>query len=227
MKPKKLNLLERIGLSVLSVFGLVKLANAGDIKIINNSPNVAGSSMNIKNIEGATEGYDASFDFDYNPSGTSKLRIYSFNPNCLPYTDKLSIDSRGINSVTPFHNELYCNDNGVDAQNFIKFKIQDNTHLEWKTIFAERYGLDDINDVNNVKNVWDVKIVNNTYLQLPDLVDQSQGVYDNILRKDYNHADLNRDGKVDFKDYAIFANNWKRIDYGCKRKQPKCFRRLC
>ena len=85
----------------------------------------------------------------------------------------------------------------------------DNSNIEWKNIF-----LGGANDSDNI--VADVKylIVNGsggigTY-NLPTLTGNPARVYDKRKIMPKNHADLNRDRKVNLSDYAIFADNFGR-----------------
>lgn len=169
--------------------------------------------MYTKHIEGSLEGLDGS-DAIYNGGNPNTLHIYSNNPLCNP--NKLMLDARGPNSTTIFNIELYNKDFVSSADNFLRFNIKNNSNFEWKNIF-----LGDANDSNDI--IADVKYIissdGRTYadgtpygdFQLPNLVNVSAGtIYDKRKIKFFNHADLNRDKKVNFQDFAIFANNWQR-----------------
>jgi|SRR3989338_2595986 len=184
-------------------------AYGGEIKIYNSDGvsgnGVGGSIMYNQNIQDANELYDI---YDAPWSGAPQnpepnwLKIYS-----APYTEELQYDCRPINSTTTLNTKLSVVNGPVTCQNKIKFQITDNTNLEWQNIIAERYGLDDINDSNNIKNKWDVKYINGQWIQLAPLVNQS-GIYDQIPIKKFNHVDLNRDRKVNFLDFAVYANEY-------------------
>jgi len=219
--PKKLGLVGRV---ILAIGALVGSVNASNIRIWNfgeGAKNVGGSSVNLKNISDANEAFDV-WDVNWvgqQPNPLEKwLKIHS-----EPYVEELQIDSRPINSTTTIHEKLSVADGlgfpgsaSVPCSNKIKFQIVDNTDLEWKNIIAERYGLDDVNNPSNIKDIWDVKYKDGQYIYLDDITDLTSRVYDNILIKPFNHADLNRDGKVNNLDYNILANNWRRtgIDKG-------------
>lgn len=117
--------------SIIFVGSLVGSANAGEIKIINWSNQVIGSSMYTKHIEGSLEGLDGS-DAIYNGGNPNTLHIYSNNPLCNP--NKLMLDARGPNSTTIFNIELYNKDFVSSADNFLRFNIKNNSNFEWKNI---------------------------------------------------------------------------------------------
>jgi hypothetical protein len=180
-----------------------------------------GSSVNgyekvvIKHIEGATEGDDGNYDARYLES-PNPLQIYSRNYcSGIDY----SMDARPANSTTTYDLHL-LNTGGWGqplpeiADNFLRFEMVYDTNFTWKNIF-----LGDANDSNNI--VADIKhiIYNggiNQYgrhygdFPLPDVVLANRGVYDKRKIFFFNHADLNRDRKVNGLDYAIWANNFGR-----------------
>jgi hypothetical protein len=172
---------------------------------------VGGSNMTIRHISGAEEMYDKT-DFPWSnalPNPEDRwLKIYSD-----PYGVELDGDSRPVNSTTPIHLKLSVVKNPVTSPNKLKFYITDYTNFTWKNIIAEQYGLGDVNEPNDIKASYDVKQSVGQSIWLNELVNQYPDVvYDNWMIRFYNHADLNRDQKVDFKDYAIWAMNYGRTN---------------
>lgn len=182
-----------------------------DVYNIGTADGVGDSRMNIRHISGAEELYDTT-DFPWsrappNPED-SWLKIYSD-----PYGEELDGDSRPSNSTTPVHLKLSVVKNPVTSPNKIKIDIKDYTSFTWKNIIVEQYGLGDVNEPNNIKVSYDIKQCTGQSILLDELVNQSPDVvYDNWMIRFYNHADLNRDQKVDFKDYAIWAMNYGRTE---------------
>lgn len=182
-------------------------AYGGELRVYNRSDVVTYGNSYLKHIEGATESYDNGMDSEWLESPNT-LQIYSYNPNCLPTTDKLSTDARDSNSLTTFNLELYNKGFQGTANNYLRFRIYDNNNFEWKNIFL--CGANDSNDViADVKNL--IAVGGGTFgrYDLPDVQGSQTGVYDKRKIIPKNHADLNRDNKVNFKDYAIYANEWQ------------------
>jgi len=188
-------------------------AKAGNLRVYNKTDSFSnGSSMYIQHIGGATEAYDESFDLPWSNSSNT-LHIYSNNPNSNP--NLLQIDAKDPNSTTTFNTELLNNGFSGTANNYLRFRMCDSNNFEWKNIFL---GDADANDSNNI--VADVKYViisdGRTYLDgtpygdfnLPDVNGTDTGVYDKrkiIIR---NHADLNRDRKVNGLDFVVLGDVW-------------------
>ena len=186
-------------------------AGAGELTVWNwsSKTSAGGDWMTIKHVEGAQEGWDPD-DFPHT-SGPDPLQIYSNNPNHNP--NELRVDARGPNSTSTFHTELY-NNGGFPgfADNHLRFYMFDSNDCKWKNMFLG--GADDSNDI-----VADIKyiIVNGSILggipygdiDLPDVQGSKTGVYDKRKVPIFNHADLNRDRKVNFVDWAIYANAYK------------------
>lgn len=182
-----------------------------------------GSSVNgtekvvIKHVEGATEGDDGNYDASYLES-FNPLHIYSHN-----YCSGIDYrtDARPVNSTTAYNLHLKNTGFSGTADNFLRFLFNDyyQTPIEfsWKNIF-----LGDANDSNDI--VADIKyLINNGGVDpfygfpcgdfsLPDVDGSKTGVYDKRKVFFFNHADLNRDRKVNGKDFAIWANNFGRND---------------
>ena len=180
------------------------MAYAGNLRIDNMSSSVSGSLMNSKHVEGATEGYDNyGIDSEWLNS-PYQLQIYSNNPNSNP--SLLAKDARGPNSTTAHNIELYNNGFQGTADNSLEFSFKkgDTTNFEWKNIFFNINGnkLDIKYSINTGKGVG--------IYNLLDLEGTQTGVYNTGDLEFFNHADLNRDKRVDGLDYNILANNWGR-----------------
>jgi len=126
--------------------------------------------------------------------------------------------------MSPFHMKVTIQDDRQtkspvsSENNFYHFAIEDHSGLDLIYIIAERYGTDDVNDSNNIKESYDYEKASVTeffpgfpgWIQTSDFNDVNEGeIIDNWVFKEYNNADLNRDGKVNFLDFAIFASRWK------------------
>jgi hypothetical protein len=126
------------------------------------------------------------------------------------------VDSRGPDSTTTY--DLHLKNTGFSgtADNMLRFVMKDDSNFTWKNIF-----LGDANDSNDI--VADIKYVinhGNVYpppynshygdFPLPDVDGSNVGVYDKRKVFFFNHADLNRDRKVNGLDFAIFAENFGR-----------------
>jgi hypothetical protein len=181
-------------------------ARGGSVAVTNNSIAKAGSSCYTKHLQGATESYDNGKDSSYFDGDPNPLHIYINNPNSNP--NLLSKDAKGLTSITPYDIKLKANQFISYADNFLDIKVNDANGLEHRSVIA--YDITkDINDLNNIHEI--PKNGNTVTIPLPDLVNQSAGVYANWIvempRK--VEGDLNEDGICDFKDYAILANEWK------------------
>ncbi len=205
--------------SIFSGYGKIMMAvliisllliYAGNVKglrldVYNISDSVSGDRMKIVHIDGATEGHDNNYDSSY-LDGPWPLHIYSNNH----YTGlDYSTDARPANSTTTYNLDL-TNTGGFSGtvNNMLRFKIVVDTNFTWKNIF-----LGDANDSNNI--VADIKYVINNEggdFPLPDVDGSKTGVYDKRKVFFYNHADLNRDRKVNGLDFAIWAGNFGRSE---------------
>ena len=212
--------LERVLVSgIIGIGSLVGNLDAGRLGVYNRSNDVSWSMMEAKQIYNSLEGRDGE-DVDYNSGNPNVLHIYSINNNCDPNT--LMVDARGENSTTSFNLDLYKNGTSGDADNFLRFRMYDDTNFQWKNLF-----LGDKNNSNNI--IADIKHViasdGRTYssdgtpygdFYIDDIDGTTTGVYDTRTIFIFNHADINRDGKVNLADYAILSQNWGRegIDKG-------------
>ena len=201
--------------SILSGYGkiilavpIISIANAGTINVDNMSNGVWYEHVYISHILGATEG-DDSEDARYLEFSPNPLHIYSHNDNDIDYM----LDARPADSTTTYN--LYLKNIGGfsgTADNFLRFKLLNNTNFESKNIF-----LGDANDSNDIvadiKNIiynGDISPTGKPYgdFPLPDVEGSNVGVYDKRKVFFFNHADFNRDRWVNGLDFAIFARNW-------------------
>jgi len=209
-------------IATLLLAGSINSVANGEIstlRIENYGSSVPGSFMVVYHVEGATNGngdlYDALYpDFNPNP-----LHIYShiYNPEV-----KLKADARDSNHTTNpqdpntlINIELYNKGFQGTTNNSLKFVISKKYHsnFDWKNIFFK---------IN--QNIFDIKhlINNGTFdpffgtnvgkIELGELDGSQTGVYNTANVEFFNHADLNRDRKVNLEDFAVFANNWGRND---------------
>lgn len=211
VKAKKLNLVERV---LLSIGLLVGSANAGNLEVNTYIDNPFTSSQVIISQEnGAKEGYDAKDAPWLEPMNDNVTISYSVISES-PY--KLGEDERPVNSTSDFFIPLDTKGSvgGETATSYINFNITDMNDFVWKNIFAERYGTSDANDVNNVIYTCDVKFNSAEPVTWDDATNlgnvpvETSGIYDQWKIRPFNHADLNRDKKVNLKDYAILANEY-------------------
>lgn len=189
----------------------VGVARGGTIEIKNRGPpDLTAGSVYIQKISGATENYDFGKDFSYLHGPSPTLQIYAVNNNCDP--NKLSTEAKDINSTTDDNLELVNNGFSGFRTNILTPIIRDSNDLEWKNIF--------LGDVNNSENiVTDIKYVVYSSgkfindcpygeITLGTLEGTQTGVYDKRKIMFFNHADLNRDRKVNNLDFAVWSNEF-------------------
>jgi len=185
--------------------------NGKTFAVQNYSSSIRGIEVLIRHRSGATEGNDYNYDALYIPFDPNPLHIYSHNYySGLDY----GIDARGPNSTTTYNLHLKNIGFSGTADNSLRFFDATDLNFNWKNIF-----LGDFNDSNDI--VVDIKYVINCGdidhygrrygdFPLPDVDGSKTGVYDKRKVFFSNHADLNRDRKVNGLDFAIFAQNWGR-----------------
>lgn len=170
----------------------------------------AGSEIFLKYLPGSSEGKDP-LDIELIQK-IAKIEAYFVIPGYL-----LIENSKDPNSTTDSIAKFEKTGSSVYGNEEAVFVILDSNGLEWKNIFVERYGKNgDINEPNDILSIWDVKYKDGTgWFFTGGISDSSPGVYEQFKYKVFNYSDLNRDKKVNFKDYAIFANNFGRTDPNC------------
>jgi len=210
---KILNSVKKVGRKALApVLISMMLAGpvfAGKMRVYNRSDALDDTSMNMRYVEDSNDGYDGEDSTWENSS--NELQIYSNIPD-----HQLKEDSRDPNSTTTFKLDLYKNGTSL-GDNYLRFRMYDINDFEWKNVFLG--GVDDSNDI-----VADIKYVissdGRTYgdgtpygdFDLPDVNSTDVEVYDKRKIKFFNHADLNRDRKVNGLDYTIFSKEWLEND---------------
>jgi len=70
------------------------------------------------------------------------------------------------------------------------------------------YNSGDVNEPNNLLGVYDMKYMDKSNGKIPLII--NNGLSYQLLVKFFNHADLNRDRKVNGLDYAIWAGSFGR-----------------
>ena len=132
---------------------------------------------------------------------------------------KLSKQSKDSKDFSDFYGQLQTT--GIDVGQPAWWKaVIDNSDrtLDNKNVTVKIYDKNaNVNDPNSsTVTTFDpfCESINNPqyygWFQSGSFAPQTQGVYGQIVYDVSNKADLNRDGKVNGRDYAIFANNWQR-----------------
>jgi hypothetical protein len=204
-----------IGTTALIMVGsLVSNASAGSLRIDNLSSSFYGGGFTTaKHIEGATDGWEDLLDSIWPGTGPYSLGVYSAHPEFIYPRDKFKTDARGVNSLSSYNIEL-LNNGGFSglAENHLRFLITDSSNFEWKNIFFN------INEQNeDIKHLIQNGIYNPIFdtnegiISLASLDgDTTIGVYNTGTLQFFNYADLNRDRKVNFADFAVFANQFEK-----------------
>jgi len=194
-------------------------ANRGHLYIINHSSLIPGpgSFMAVYHLDGATNGGSDTFDHLYSEFELYPLNIYSHIYNS---DIKLRVDARDSNYTTnpqdpnTFINiELYNKGFQGTTNNSLEFVISKkyNFNFDWKNIFFKIN--QDIFDIKYLINNGEFDSYYDTNvgkIELGELDGSRTGVYNTGNVEFFNHADLNRDRRVDGKDLEIFAQNWGR-----------------
>jgi len=198
MKGKFGRGLERIlAGGIIFIGSLVGIVNAGNIKVIawNSGTPSSGPVAKLK-----TTGNNV--PYLESPSGT--IGIYFVSGE-----SKLKEKVIGINSTEPqdMYAEIFS---GTPGDEYWAFDILDNTDFEWKNIIGHRYGQSGVNDPDAIpEDTVDIKYLDGTgWYQSGSFSGINNGDYDRWKFELFNNCDLNRDGKVNFPDYAIFAGKW-------------------
>lgn len=204
-------------IAMMFIWGISGNANAGEIQIIADvdpyDPLRAIGAVHLRHISGASEGDDGYDTPDLNPP-SNYTNIFSEIPGWEYMTD-----ARPPESTTRFKIKKETKDVQNPYNEWLQFCIKDHSNLEWKNIFAERYDKDiNIDDPNNQPtHIWDVKKLSGPNAEDWFMAREGSiphpGIYAQLKVIPYNQADLNRDRKVDFIDWAIFARNWQRTGF--------------
>jgi hypothetical protein len=189
------------------------------LRIENYGSSTPGTFMVVYHVEGSTNGYGDLYDALLPPYNPNPLLIYShiYNPEF-----KLKADSRDSNHTTNpqdpntlINIELYNKGFQGTTNNSLKFVISKKYHsnFDWKNIFFKIN--QDIFDIKHLINngTFDPFFGTNVgKIELGELDGSQTGVYNTANVEFFNHADLNRDRKVNGLDFAIWANNFGRND---------------
>jgi hypothetical protein len=177
--------------------------------------------MNIIHRMGATEGNDYSYDAPFlEYPWTPTIDIYS-KVNFDPY--RLMKDSRPPTSTTTITTEISGRGLSSPENANLEFYFRDigEDNFSWKNIIGElSQRIDDGQGSYKYALIgnYDIKYMVNSARTIPISINNGITQGDEFFpshKLDYsffNHADLNRDRKVDGKDFAIWANNFGRND---------------
>lgn len=190
-------------------FILEENANAGGLFLKINS-SLASPKIYIEHINGATEDY-GSYDALFLEAWPPNFYIYS-KTSYPPPEDKLKKDARPPESMSTITSEIVgvglsspVTDSELDP---LIYKPYGQDNFYWKNIIGELYNNKDVNDSNNLLNVYDMKHMDKIDAKIPLTI--NNGLSYQLLIKFFNHADLNRDRKVNGLDFAIWAGSFRR-----------------
>ena len=198
--PKEIIMIAGLGAGGYIVYESAPNAYAGNIeaRAAATSNPESQPTANLKHSGG---------DVSYIPPFSGDIGIY-FKRGENKLVEKV-IDANNTNSEG-----MWAEKNGGDSPNgkeWWQFNILDVNDLDWKNVFVHRYGQDAVDNPNAPpEDTFDVKYVDGTWIQSGSFKGQFSGIYDRLKFESFDDCDLNRDQKVNFADYAIFARNWKR-----------------
>ena len=199
MKSKFRRGLERIlAGGIIFIGSLAGIVNAGNIKVIawNSGTPSSGPIANLK-----TDG--SNVPYLNSPAGT--IGIYFVDGE-----NKLKEKVIGANDTES--QEMYAEIfSGTPGDEYWAFDILDTNDFDWKNIIAHRYGEGGVSNPNAIpEDTFDVWYMDGKGWFQSGSFSISSGDYDRWEFEQFNHADLNRDKKVNGLDYAIFSNEWKK-----------------
>lgn len=224
MRSRRNNRVRRVVLVVVVLVGggyLATNAYSGNVelKVWCDSPKTQSSvaTINVGYKSGATEGFDDDDSVYLQPpqnaiGAFTEIEKNGDDPN------KLSTNNKGLDSTTEYPGKVETIGNDIHGDAYWKLDITDVNDLEWKSIIFSRYGKDaNLADPNCTPlATWDAKYKDGQgWFQQGYFSNTTSGICDKINFHVFNYSDLNRDKKVNFKDYAIFANNFGRTDPNC------------
>jgi hypothetical protein len=167
------------------------------------------------------EGYDNGVDVRFNGNQfPPTIDIYS-KINLDPY--RLMIDARPPESTTTINSEISGRGLGAPENANLQFTFYDigENNFSWKNIIGElSQRVDDGNGGHKYALIgnYDIKNLVSSAKTIPISINNGITQGDKFFPshkldfKFFNHADLNRDRRVDGRDFAIFANNFGRND---------------
>jgi len=202
----------RLGISVVLPFIFANNVEGKNLRLYNWANGVNGTTMDVKHIAGASDGYEASYDDLYNSGNPNPLHIYSsiYNPNYDLKTDSRSENhTTNISDPNSFIEIKLCNKGfSGSVDNYLQFIMLDDSNFFWKNIFFNING--DKKDIKYLLNNGSVYPTGEPYADLfvGTLQGSQTGVYNTGTLESFNYADLNRDGKVNGLDFAVYANEY-------------------
>jgi hypothetical protein len=205
---KILNLVGRILLAAATIIGGA-VAKAEYCRIDCTSIGANSPWRAIGHVNGASEGHDSKDAAFLQSPASPRIDFYSKVPLSPPYDDKLMVDARGPNSTTCFDLRIEGAEipETIDAN--LSFRILDDGqgNFDWKNLIAKLYNGGDVNDCNNLIASYDIKDLVTYGQKIPLTI--SNGLSYQLLIKPYNYADLDFNGKINWKDFAKFSLYWK------------------
>lgn len=223
MEGEKLGLIGKIILGVGAVASLFSgSAKAGYVDTMFKNSGMNNSVLGIWHVNGASEGYgfgDATFN-----DGLPEPALYIYSRTSIPSHEKLAVDARGLESMSTINGEISGRGLTSPVSKELEVTIYDDgENFANKKIIGEVYQrIDDGQGGYTYAKIgdYDIKNMNESRQTIPLTI--SNGITKDsifypshkILYKFYNTniADFNNDGKVDFKDYAEFANDYGKQD---------------
>jgi len=209
-----------VGVITAMLYSSVK-ASQGQLEIINALKDVSGSNFvyNVGHVNDASEGYVGGEDFDYDrtilsPNGYRTKLISRVDGHELGL-DARPVDNNSVDLELSLHSE-----NGqaisITSGNELRCSLpwaSEGYDFGNKPITYWEKNETDPNYASLVANVRKEILQNSGVVPLEDLdgtyTSEEPYLYAGI-RFDVYDSDLNEDGKVDFHDYAIYANNYYR-----------------
>lgn len=174
---------------------------AGRVEIINYSsnPSLFNASFNLTRNADAAEYQDL---YDLQPPAAPPgpvLKAYS-----KPYGTPLGIDCRPETSITEIELYLAFDGSVAAADNSLRFQVLNSAAFEHRIIKAQQTfpAAGPVHTLPKDGSVYSV--------DLPDLANPDPGVYAiwHITLERILEGDLDENGRVDFMDFFLFANEW-------------------
>ncbi|MFA5174580.1 MAG: hypothetical protein WC438_05360 [Candidatus Pacearchaeota archaeon] len=197
---------------ILAGVGALAGSANGDTLKIKATSSCPESIIYNRHLDGATEYYEDSLDSEFLESTmiTPRINFYSNNPNSIP--NKLDTDSRALEnplvippipeSMTTFSNEF----EGVGLSEDTNVNVSYWTNGSFPN-FNVISRLTDGSD--NTIQVYDAKqlAINHPYPATAFSIYVNNGITKKLKTEFYDTADVNIDGVVNLKDYAIVLKN--------------------
>jgi hypothetical protein len=207
---------------LIILLGGVTYTKAADICKVVCESEVSSPLMRIVHKSGATETpYDGNGDALFLPINyTPTIDFYS-KTNYQPPQDRLMKDARPPESMSTINSEISGRGLGAPTNANLQFIFYDigEDNFSWKNIIGElSQRVDDGNGGYKYALIgdYDIKHMVNFSKTIPISINNGITQGDKFFpshKLDYNffnHADLNRDRRIDGLDFAILAQNWAR-----------------